>query len=120
MLARFQALERNPQAVVAEFEYTRMGPLSEAITVDVPGRSMPQAAPAGARFGAPVPLVGDRGIAWRRGGRPRSITVADLDGDDTLDVFSPARSTVANPNAVIMKRGQQYVVDAAHSLATYR
>src|SRR5690606_34481250 len=33
-LARFQALERNPQALVAEFKYTRMGPLAEAITAD--------------------------------------------------------------------------------------
>src|SRR5688572_6638744 len=29
MLGRFQALERNPQAVIAEFKYTRMGALSE-------------------------------------------------------------------------------------------
>ena len=28
---------------------------------------------AGARFGAPVPLVDDSGVAWRRGGPARSI-----------------------------------------------
>src|SRR5688500_15355269 len=85
MLGRFQALERNPQAVIAEFKYTRMGPLSEAITVDLPASQ--SAPPAGARFAAPAPLVDDNAIAWRRGGPPRSITAADLDGDDTLDLF---------------------------------
>ena len=92
MLARFQALEHNPQATVAEFKYTRMGPLSEAMTIDVAG-DRPQAAPSGARFGSPLPLIDDTTIAWRRGGPARSITVADLDGDDTLDVFLAARST---------------------------
>ena len=38
MLARFQDLERNPQARVAEFKYTRMGPLSEVVTIDLAAR----------------------------------------------------------------------------------
>jgi hypothetical protein len=115
-LARFQALERHPQAVVAEFKYTRMGPLSEAITVDVAG-DRPQEAPSGARFSAPAPLVDDRGIPWRRGGPARSITVADLDGDDTLDVFLAGAIDGPDPNAVVMKRGQRYTLDRAHPLA---
>lgn len=116
MLGRFQALERNPQAMIAEFKYTRMGPLSEAITVDLPAS---QPAPiAGARFAAPVPLVDDTTIAWSRAERPRSITVADLDGDEALDVFITDAVESSAPNAVVMRRGQQYVLDAAHPLAS--
>ena len=119
MLARFQALEHNPQATVAEFKYTRMGPLSEAITVDV-AVDRTQAAPSGARFGSPVPLIDNTTIAWRRGGPARSITVADLDGDDTLDVFLAGAIDGPDPNAVVMKRGQRYSVDRAHPLARVR
>ena len=116
MLARFQALERHPQAVVAEFKYTRMGPLSEAITVDL-ASDRPPPAPSGARFASPVPLVDDIGIAWRRGGPARSITVADLDGDDALDLFIAGAIEGPDPNAVVMKRGQRYALDRAHPLA---
>ena len=119
MLARFQALEHNPQATVAEFKYTRMGPLSEAITVDVAGDRR-QAPPSGARFGSPVPLIDDTTIAWRRGGPPRSITVADLDGDETLDVFLAGAIDGPAPNAVVVKRGQRFTVDRAHPLARVR
>ncbi len=115
MLARFQALERNPQAVVAEFKYTRMGPLSEAITVDA-AADRPRPLPSGARFVSPAPLVDDSGITWRQSG-PRSITVADLDGDDALDVFIAGAIDGPDPNAVIMKRGQRYALDRTHSLA---
>src|SRR5688572_7093282 len=118
MLARFQALDGNPQAMVAEFKYTRMGPLSEAITVDA-AADRPRAAPSGAHFGSPAPLVDDSGIAWRQGG-PRSITVADLDGDDTLDVFIAGAIDGPDPNAVVMKRGQRYALDRAHPLARVR
>ena len=68
MLARFQALERHPQAVVAEFKDTRMGPLSEAITVDL-ASDRPPPAPSGARFASLVPLVDDSGIACAEAGR---------------------------------------------------
>ena len=33
-LAQFQALERDPRAEMAEFKYTRMGPLAMAVTLD--------------------------------------------------------------------------------------
>ena len=116
MLARFQALERHPQAMTAEFKYGRMGPMSEVITVDVAGER-PPAVPSGARFGAPAPLVGDNGIPWRRGGPARSITVADFDADDVLDVFIANAIEGAAPNAVMARRGSSYVLDVAHPLA---
>ena len=46
-LAQFQALERDPRAEMAEFKYTRMGPLATAITLDAPPATTPP----------PVPLV---------------------------------------------------------------
>lgn len=117
MLTRFQALERHPRAIVAEFKYTRMGPLSEAITVDLPA-DQPQAQPAGPRFQAPVPLVSDSSITWRRGGRSRSITVADLNGDDALDLFFAEAVEGPHPNAVLLGGGSSYTVDQAHPLAS--
>lgn len=115
MLDRFQALERHPQALVAEFKYTRMGPLAEAMTIDAPpGASGP--VPTGPRFTPPVPLV-DAAVAWRRGGPPRSITVADLDADGVLDLFIAGAIDGPAPNAVIVRRDSRYVVDAAHPLA---
>jgi tetratricopeptide (TPR) repeat protein len=116
MLARFQALERHPQAMTAEFKYTRMGPLSEAITVDDPIDRAP-AAPAGTRFESPVPLVADSRAAWRRGGGPRSITVADFTGDEALDLFIASAMDGSAPNAVIVNRDGRYVLDTAHPLA---
>ncbi len=116
MLSRFQTLERHPQAMIAEFKYTRMGPLSEAITVDDPIDRAPPA-PAGARFQSPVPLVGDSSVQWRRGGGPRSITLADLDGDEALDIFIADAMDGNAPNAVIAKRGGRYRLDLAHPLA---
>jgi len=116
VLAQFQAFERHPQAIVAEFKYTRMGPLSEAITVDLPADGS-ATSPAGARFQAAVPLVADSNIKWRRGGPSRSITVADINGDDVLDLF--VADAVADPgaNAVLIGGGASYTFEANHPLA---
>ena len=116
MLTRFQALERHPQAKVAEFKYTRMGPLSEAVTVDLPG-DRPSTLPTGPRFQAAVPLVADGGITWRRGERLRSVTVADINGDDVLDIFIADAMEGHRPNAVFMGRGSEFSLDVSHPLA---
>jgi hypothetical protein len=116
MLERFQALERNPQAKVAEFKYTRMGPLSEVITVDATGASA-AAVPSGPRFESQAPLVADRTVNWRNTGPARSITVADIDGDGALDLFIAGAIEGRTPNAVLLRRGQGFVLDASHPLA---
>ncbi len=110
-LATFQALERDPRARLAEFKYTRMGPLAEAVFVDAP--SAPAPMPAGARF-SPVSIVSALPPADRRGA---SITVADIDGDGALDLFVAGGGPALLPNAVLMARGDTWDVRAGHPLA---
>jgi hypothetical protein len=115
-LERFQALEGNPQALVAEFKYTRMGPLSEVVVVDVP--SPPSVfAPAGSRFEPSASLVDRAGLPWLTGGGPRSITMADIDGDGEVDVFIAGALADGPPNAVVMRRGNGFLLDREHPLA---
>jgi tetratricopeptide (TPR) repeat protein len=116
MLARFQALEKNPQARVAEFKYTRMGPLSEVMTLDMPGGT-PPSAPEGPRFQPPVPLLSTSAGTWRRGRGPRVITTADIDSDGTVDLFIADALQGRAPNAVLLQREGGFVLDAGHPLA---
>lgn len=116
MLAEFQALDRHPQALVAEFKYTRMGPLSEVVTVDA-AASPTAVESAGPRFLAPRELAGGTEASWRAGGSPRSITLADIDGDGALDVFIADALTGPAPNAVLFGRGNRFELDLSHPLA---
>jgi tetratricopeptide (TPR) repeat protein len=116
-LARFQALEGNPQALVAEFKYTRMGPLSEVVVVDAPS-SAPASAPTGRRFEAPMPLVAETVIPWNRGGPVRSITLADIDGDGAVDVFIAGALDDGSSNAVLLARGDAFQIDRQHPLVS--
>jgi tetratricopeptide (TPR) repeat protein len=116
MLARFQALETNPQARVAEFKYTRMGPLSEVMTLDAPGGAEVRA-PTGPRFAPPAPLLSGTGDGWRQGGGPRAITLADIDGDGAADLFIAGARDGGSPNALLLQRDRGFVLDSAHPLA---
>lgn len=109
-LATFQALETDPRARMAEFKYTRMGPLAEAQVVDVPDTA--SAAPVqGPRFQPPVV------IAPAANGAVRSITAADLDGDGAVDLFAAGAGPAAAPNVVLFRRGASWQTDATHPLA---
>jgi tetratricopeptide (TPR) repeat protein len=81
MLRDYQKLQGNPRAHLAEFRYTRMGPLAEAQVIGNPQPAR-AALPEGPVFAdatelAPVDLVG-AGL---------SLTTADFDGDGRLDLF---------------------------------
>ena len=101
MLARFQTLERDPRAHMAEFKYTRMGPLAMAVTLDSPdGTSAPSlpALPVVAFAAArPVPFP----VQPQRSAEPGAITVADVDGDGEVDLFLANALAGDRPNAVL-------------------
>ena len=107
-LEAYQRFADNPRAHLAEFRYTRMGPLAEAVAVS--GQSPRRSAepPQGALFGdwrdgARLPL----------GGAGVSLTTADIDGDDRLDLF------VADPSGtlVLMAREAEFEPAAQHPLS---
>ncbi len=116
MLARFEGLAGDPRAQMAEFKYTRMGPLAMAVTVDAP--IAPAALPPGPRF-LPAALIPMPATArWRTGGDDsRSITVADIDGDGQLDVFAARVLDGAVPNAVLLGADGGWRLDLGHPLA---
>jgi len=125
MLAEFQALERNPQAHLAEFKYTRMGPKSMARTIDASASPAAAASrPEGPIFLDPEPLLtnGDQ-FKWKVGAdgtdRATSITGCDIDSDGDIDIF------IANCldqgdvyNAVCINDGMgRFEMDVDHALA---
>jgi hypothetical protein len=126
MLDLFRELETNPQSEVVEFKYTRMGPLSEVVTIDQPVRQ-PTARPAGPIFEpAPRDLVTPSSPAgtgtWRRfdPSHPPSITAADIDGDGAIDLFIAGAidDRGGSRNAVLINHGGAgFALDTNHPLA---
>jgi len=117
MLRRFESLAGDPRAQMAEFKYTRMGPLAMAITVDVP--VAPAALPDGPRFLPAATITTAPGARWRAAGADtRSITVADIDGDGRLDVFAAHVLEGGTPNAVLLGSESGWRLDLTHPLAT--
>lgn len=81
-LAEFNRLADNPRSRLAEFKYTRMGPLGEAVLPQV--TAAPRTPPAGPLLAALAPMPIDGLPA-----APAVVTsiqpAADLDGDGTLE-----------------------------------
>lgn len=110
-LTAFQALERDPRAQLAEFKYTRMGPLADVVFVDAWATPVPL--PAGPRFAAAT-LVAALPAGDRRGA---SITAADIDDDGALDLFVAGVASGASPNAVLLRRGETWQISPTHPLS---
>jgi tetratricopeptide (TPR) repeat protein len=95
MLAAYQRFENNPRAHLAEFRYTRKGPLAEALAIDL-ARPDPTEEPTG-------PVFGERTTAAT--GLPRGgyadLTVADIDADGRLDLFLAGGADA--PSAVLLQ-----------------
>jgi tetratricopeptide (TPR) repeat protein len=101
-LKQFQDLETNPQAIVAEFKYTRMGPLGEAATVDL-HPATPPANPAGPLFAAAEPLTAGGALRWKPKLDRPTTTFVDLNHDGRLDAFvADALADGAARNAVLL------------------
>ncbi len=91
MLAEFQALDRHPQAKLAEFKYTRMGPKAMAQAIGVTDRHV-VAGPDGPVFLNPQRLLANSDqLRWRTAfddsERAISITAVDVDHDGDIDIF---------------------------------
>ncbi|QKK03814.1 MAG: tetratricopeptide repeat protein [Pseudomonadota bacterium] len=82
LLADYQRFEDNPRAHLAEFRYTRMGPLAEALAVDQSAGHTPQPLSDGPVFDTPELLV-----EWSGTGTTASLTAADINADGHPDLF---------------------------------
>lgn len=80
LLDDYRRFEKNPRAKLAEFRYTRFGPLGEALAI---GR--PEAEPA--RKPAEGPLFGAARSIAPVGDGNASLTAADIDNDGITDLF---------------------------------
>jgi len=118
-LARFQALERDPRAAMAEFKYTRMGPLAMAFTLDVPAVRAPARLPVVEAFGPAAPVWRGDGPSWGPAARA-SLSVADIDGDGSSDLFAANAVVGARPNAVLLSTVDTMRLDVSHPLAGVR
>jgi hypothetical protein len=120
LAADYQRLAANPQARLAEFKYTRMGPKAEALAVDVPAARPAGPLPAGPVFAlaAPLPAEGIPALTPSQG-RPTSLTACDLDGDGRSDLFlASVLPGAPEHNLVLMAREDgRYEVAAGHPLA---
>lgn len=80
MLDDYRRFESNPRARLAEFRYTRLGPLGEATAIDRQAAEPSVEAPDG-------PLFGQARTIARLPGGAASLTAADIDSDGRSDLF---------------------------------
>jgi tetratricopeptide (TPR) repeat protein len=122
MLTRFQSLERDPRAQLAEFKYTRMGPLATAVTLDAPPEAS-QPGAVGSAFSEPSPPFPSRQSMPPGFGTwvpdTASLTVADLDGDGDVEIFLANAMAGRRPNAILhIDSSDSQVLDNEHPLSS--
>lgn len=110
MLAGYQRFENNPRAHLAEFRYTRMGPLAEALAVSRPDRQLPERVPDGPLFAEPVTLA-ETGLAPAG----LSLTTVDLNGNGLQDLYVAGGAGQAG--RVYLQTADGFVADPVHPLA---
>ena len=97
-LAEFQALADDPRARLAEFKYTRMGTLGEAI---LPAGGVAAVVESGAAALRPASTqVG--GLPAIAAGATPSITVTDADADGRMDLFIAGTGDANSPNLLLL------------------
>ena len=113
----FQRLADNPRSRLVEFKYTKMGRRG---LVEVIGdtESIPIAPPEGPLF-AVAEIAAPSELPWRSDVERTSITSADIDGDEMIDIFLPR--VLAGPsatlNAVLLARRYGFELDPDHPFA---
>jgi len=119
LMETYQRLANNPQARLAEFKYTRMGPKAEAMVLGAHSPT-PGALPPGPVLAAPQPLTveGGDGLIWPvQEARPLGVAVVDLDGDGTLDLLVPAGGSEGGTLVLRGRPGGGLTADPKHPLA---
>ncbi|MBT8144177.1 MAG: VCBS repeat-containing protein, partial [Gammaproteobacteria bacterium] len=81
LLDDYSRLENNPRATLAEFKYTRMGPLAEARAVDVEKEDTVTPV-VETWFDTPIELATIAGVGERN-----TLTTVDLDSDGDQDLY---------------------------------
>ena len=122
-MEKFQRLEQNPRARLAELKYTRMGPKAEVFASSKSNEA--PSLPKGPLFSELEPLAMQTSIApqWNAGedktSRP-ALSVADIDGDGRSDIFI-AQAFSANDsavhNAVLIQQQNGFRLDLTHPLS---
>ncbi|MEM7053285.1 MAG: FG-GAP-like repeat-containing protein [Pseudomonadota bacterium] len=111
MLVEYQRFENNPRAHLAEFRYTRKGPLAEALAVDADRPAQQLERPQGHVFEAPVEKLV---IPTSTGSGRISLSTADINEDGAQDIF------LADPQGlsrVLIQSDDGFIVDQQHPLA---
>ncbi|MEX2121578.1 MAG: FG-GAP-like repeat-containing protein [Pirellulales bacterium] len=122
LLGEFKRLEGNPQARLAQFKYTRMGPKSLVISPTLDERPAPL--PEGPIFaaGRPLTIFGADNVAWNTLDNDEqlvpSLTACDINGDGRVDLFAAAAIVIDGKpaNAVLLADGPGYRLESVHPL----
>ena len=117
MLVTFQGLADNPRSRLVELKYTKMGGRALAAVIgDAASIQIPP--PEGELFARAVPAAPSV-LPWRTDVVSSSITAADIDGDEMIDLF--VAGALAGPsatvNAVLLSRRAGFELDPGHPFA---
>ena len=117
LLEIFQRLADNPRSRLVEFKYTKMGRRGAAAVIgEVESQRIPQ--PEGPLFAVAEPAA-PSALPWHGETELGSITAADIDGDEMIDIF--LSDVLGGPsetvNAVLLRRSNGFELDPDHPLA---
>jgi Flp pilus assembly protein TadD len=113
----FQRLADNPRSRLVEFKYTKMGRRG---LVEVIGDAEPiPVAPLEGPLFAVAEVAAPSELPWKSDFERTSITSADIDGDEMIDIFIPRvlEGPSTTLNAVLLARGDGFELDPDHPFA---
>jgi len=116
-LETFQKLADNPRSRLVEFKYTKMGRRG-LVEVIGDAERIPVTPPDGPLF-AVAEAAAPSELPWTSDVERTSITSADIDGDEMIDLFLPGvlAGPSATRNAVLLARRDGFELDPDHPFA---